>query len=104
VDDEAAVRTSLAMILNEMGYEAQSVEGGFSALAELRHQLPDILVSDLKMPDMSGLELLSVVRRRFPVIRTIAMSGLLFEAAAWPGTAFKWSGIRCNPAAKNPPP
>ena len=50
-------------------------EDGFSALAEIRKEVPDILLSDLNMPRMSGFELLSVVRRRFPSIRTIAMSG-----------------------------
>jgi CheY-like chemotaxis protein len=41
----------------------------------MRHEVPNILLSDLNMPNMSGFELLSVVRRRFPAIRTIAMSG-----------------------------
>ncbi len=38
-------------------------------------EMPDILLSDLNMPGMSGFELLSVVRRRFPAIQVIAMSG-----------------------------
>jgi len=44
-------------------------------LREIRKQTPGVLLSDLNMPGMSGFELLSVVRRRFPAIRTIAMSG-----------------------------
>ena len=48
---------------------------GFAALALLRGALPDLIVTDLKMPNMSGFELLSVVRRRFPQIPTIAISG-----------------------------
>jgi CheY-like chemotaxis protein len=75
VDDQQPVRTSLAHVLTELGYRVREAEDGFSALSEIRQQAPDILVSDLNMPGMSGFELLSVVRRRFPQIQTIAMSG-----------------------------
>jgi len=50
-------------------------EDGFAALFQLRKTEPDVIVSDLEMPGMSGFELLSVVRRRFPQILTLAMSG-----------------------------
>jgi len=75
VDDEESIRTSLSQVLAEIGYRVRSADDGFSALREIRQQMPDILLSDLNMPRMSGFELLSVVRRRFPAIRTIAMSG-----------------------------
>ena len=50
-------------------------EDGFAALAQMRGALPDLIVSDLKMPNMSGFEFLSIARRRFPQIPTIAISG-----------------------------
>jgi CheY-like chemotaxis protein len=65
----------MSHVLTEIGYRVRSAEDGFSALAEIRQEIPDILLSDLNMPGMSGFELLSVVRRRFPEIQTIAMSG-----------------------------
>jgi len=46
-----------------------------AALVEINEEVPEILLSDLNMPGMSGFELLSVVRRRFPAIRVVAMSG-----------------------------
>ena len=49
--------------------------------------MPDILVSDLNMPGMSGFELLSVVRRRFPTIAVIAMSGEYPGITVSPGIA-----------------
>jgi CheY-like chemotaxis protein len=67
---------SLSSVLAEIGYSVRTAGDGLSALAELRREVPDILLSDLNMPDMSGFELLSVVRRRFPAMKTIAMSGM----------------------------
>jgi CheY-like chemotaxis protein len=55
--------------------EVRTAEDGFAALIELRRALPDIVISDLKMPHMSGFELLSVIRRRFPHIAVIVISG-----------------------------
>ena len=75
VDDESSIRISLSHLLKEIGYSVRTADDGFSALAEIRTEVPDILLSDLNMPRMSGFELLSVVRRRFPSVHTIAMSG-----------------------------
>jgi CheY-like chemotaxis protein len=75
VDDEPSIRMSMSLVLTEIGYLVRSASDGFSALREIRHEAPDILLSDLNMPGMSGFELLSVVRHRFPAIKVIAMSG-----------------------------
>lgn len=75
VDDEPSIRTLLAEALTRSGYRVQSCAGGLSALSTIRQEIPDVLLSDLNMPGMSGFELLAVVRQRFPGIKTIAMSG-----------------------------
>ena len=75
VDDEPSIRETTSLVLSEIGYRVRSAEDGFAALREIRQEIPDLLLTDLNMPKMSGFELLSVVRRRFPAIRTIAMSG-----------------------------
>jgi CheY-like chemotaxis protein len=75
VDDEPTMRTVLQMLLCPEGYEVCVAKDGFDALAQMRGALPDLILTDLKMPNMSGFEFLSVVRRRFPQIPTIAMSG-----------------------------
>jgi CheY-like chemotaxis protein len=64
VDDEPSIRRVLSAVLTEMGHEVRSAEDGFAALKEMHGWMPDILLSDLNMPGMSGFELLSVVRRR----------------------------------------
>ena len=74
-EDEDSVRTSLAKILVVLGYHVRSAPDGLAALIEMEDGLPDILISDLNMPRMSGFELLDVVRSRFPGVRVIAMSG-----------------------------
>ena len=85
VDDEAAVRETLALVLQSAGYETTRATNGFDALLQLKRRLPAIVLSDLNMPQMSGFELLSVVRRRFPQISTIAMSGAYHSGDAIPG-------------------
>lgn len=75
VDDNPVLVSVLAEILKEPGREVRCASDGFAALAQIRARVPDILVSDLNMPGMSGFELLSVVQRRFPAIAVIAMSG-----------------------------
>ena len=75
VDDDSGVRESVGMSLMDAGYDVVAAEDGFRALSQLRKKRPDVLLSDLDMPGMSGFELLSVVRRRFPQISTVAMSG-----------------------------
>jgi len=75
VDDEPLIRQTSAMVLASNGYEVRTAGDGFEALIELREALPDLIISDLSMPNMSGFELLSVVRRRFPEIPVIAITG-----------------------------
>jgi DNA-binding response OmpR family regulator len=75
VDDEPSIRESLALLLGSAGYDVSTAQDGFAALLQLKRTLPDLIVSDLSMPQMSGYELLSIIRRRFPQIVTVAMSG-----------------------------
>lgn len=79
VDDDASLRETSALILKTFGYEVRTAEGGFQALVELRSSLPDLIVTDLRMPNMNGFELLSIIRQRFPHIPVIAISGEFVE-------------------------
>jgi len=75
VDDDAAMREVMALILSEEGFDVITAGDGLEALAELRMRTPDLIISDLHMPRISGVEFLSVVRRRFPSLPAIAVSG-----------------------------
>jgi len=79
VDNDPAIRFSLCQILRNMGHAVRTAEDGFYALQEMNSSIPDILLSDLNMPRMSGFELLSVVRRRFPSIYVIGMTGAFID-------------------------
>lgn len=87
VDDNPTLLNVLSEIFRDCGFSVRTASDGFAALAAMRDRLPDILISDLNMPGMSGFELLSVVRRRFPTIAVIAMSGMYSGTTVSPGIA-----------------
>jgi CheY-like chemotaxis protein len=75
VDDEPPVRITGAAVLEAAGYEVLTAADGLEGLHALDEAQPDLIISDLRMPNMSGFEFLAVVRNRFPQIPTIALSG-----------------------------
>lgn len=75
VDDELSLRLLGKSILESQGYEVHCAEDGFEGLAALKRALPDMIISDLQMPNMNGFEFLSVVRQRFPSVPVIVISG-----------------------------
>lgn len=75
VDDESSIRFLLSAVLTQAGYEVDAAEDGFAALRKIQQALPDLVITDLRMPNMNGFELLSVLRTRFPAVPTIAISG-----------------------------
>jgi CheY-like chemotaxis protein len=75
----------MARLLNAAGYDVSTAENGFDALLQLKRQTPDVIISDLNMPQMSGFELLSILRRRFPDIPVVAVSGAYASGDYVPG-------------------
>ena len=75
IDDEPLIRKVISGYLVAVGYVVRTAVDGLDALGKLRAGLPDLIISDLNMPRMSGLELLAVVRKRFPQIPVIVISG-----------------------------
>jgi CheY-like chemotaxis protein len=83
VEDEPALRRTLSEIFARFGHRVRCAEDGQAALTELGQEVPDIIVSDLHMPGMSGFELLARVRRKFPLVKLVAMSSA-FPAGEMP--------------------
>jgi CheY-like chemotaxis protein len=75
VDDEPSIRFLLTAVLEQAGYAIDVAEDGFAALRKMQESMPDLVITDLRMPNMNGFELLSVIRHRFPCLPTIAISG-----------------------------
>jgi CheY-like chemotaxis protein len=75
VDDDPSIRDLLAAQLEEAGFEARQAEDGIDGLVKLREELPKVIISDIQMPRMSGIEFVAVVRKRFPSIPVIVFSG-----------------------------
>lgn len=75
VDDEPSIRFVLTAVLEQAGYAVEVAEDGFAALRKIHESVPDLVITDLRMPNMNGFELLSVIRHRFPDTPTIAISG-----------------------------
>jgi CheY-like chemotaxis protein len=81
VDDNFLILKAYTALLQSIGYTVQTAGDGVEALQSLREHIPDLIVSDLDMPVMSGFELLSIVRRRFPSVQVVAMSGAFAESS-----------------------
>lgn len=75
VDDEADFRGFCGEVLKSLGYPALSADSVTQALAILETGQIDIVLTDLRMPGQSGLELLKVVRQNYPEIEVVVMTG-----------------------------
>jgi response regulator RpfG family c-di-GMP phosphodiesterase len=75
VDDEKVIREILADFLNMEGYVVHTVEDGVEALAELHRRSYNLVISDLKMPNMGGLELIQKITDESLPVLTVIMTG-----------------------------
>jgi len=71
IDDEASLRRTMARILQREGYEVTTAANGEEGLKLVSEQPFDLVYSDIRMPDMSGLELLRTVHAKFPDLPVI---------------------------------
>jgi CheY-like chemotaxis protein len=75
VDDDADARELIALVLSQAGYDVENAADGFGALAKLGHFQPDAVLTDLRMPGMSGIELLQRIRRMHGDVPVILATG-----------------------------
>ena len=92
VDDDASIRWVLERALRQGGMAPTAFDHADTALAALRRDRPDVLITDIRMPGRSGLELLTEIRDNqpdLPVIVMTAHSDLDSAVAAYQGGAFE---------------
>ncbi|MBW2291466.1 MAG: response regulator [Deltaproteobacteria bacterium] len=82
VDDEVGILSAMRRTLRREGYEILTVEGPFEALAMIDEHKVDLVLSDQKMPGMSGVELLEEIGRRQPGIARLLITGWIGETGA----------------------
>jgi CheY-like chemotaxis protein len=87
VDDDDAVRRLTPLVLTSKGYEVRSAGDGLEALQLMKELVPELVISDLRMPRMSGFEFLSIVRRKYPHLPVIAISGEFMSGTETMGIA-----------------
>ncbi len=75
VDDETIVCESYKLALTDAGYDVRTVESGQEAIQACRAERFDVMLADLRMPDMDGLEVARVVSREFPDLRVVMITG-----------------------------
>jgi CheY-like chemotaxis protein len=75
IDDDPVIQNAFSQFLIKMGYEVQQAENGKAGLARMRQEKPDLVITDIMMPEMDGLEILLQIRGSHRDIPVIAISG-----------------------------
>ena len=75
VDDEKVIADTLAMILNQSGFAARSVYSGLAAIETAASFAPDMLISDVIMADLNGIDAAIRIRALLPKIKILLFSG-----------------------------
>ena len=75
VDDEKCIADTLAAILRRAGYEASAFYDAQSALAQVEDARPELVISDVMMPGMNGVDMAVLIRERLPECKVLLFSG-----------------------------
>lgn len=93
IDDDRSIRWVLEKALSQAGIDTTSFDNGDTILNKLRRNQPDVVITDVRMPGVDGLELLSLIRDDYPDLPVIVMtahSDLDSAVASYQGGAFEY--------------
>ncbi len=88
VDDEPLQREILKTILDDEGYETYTASSGGEGLEVVKRLNPDVILTDLKMEDMDGIEVLKIIKKMIPELPVVMLTGHGSEQAARDGIQF----------------
>ena len=75
MDDEVEVGSAIRRVLERAGHAVAVANNATAGLGEVARQAPDIVITDIIMPKVHGVELIKILRERYPRVRVIAISG-----------------------------
>lgn len=75
IEDDPLVQTSVASALRGRGYEVDFANDGEDGLSKIVERMPDIVVTDIVMPKMEGIETIQALKKSYPDLPVIAISG-----------------------------
>ena len=93
IDDDQSIRWVLERALGRAGFTVEGFEGGTGVHTRLRQREPDAIISDIRMPDVDGLELLGEIATRYPHLPVVIMTGysdLDSAVSAYRGGAYEY--------------
>ena len=93
VDDDPAMRRATSRTLEAAGHVVAVHANGRGAVRDIEKEPPDLLITDIFMPEMEGLETIRTARARQPTLPIIAMSGFDFEERDYLGIAEKFGAV-----------
>jgi twitching motility two-component system response regulator PilH len=96
IEDEPVLRLTFRRILERHGHQVWDAENGVEGLSLCREQLPDLVITDLIMPELPGDEAVRILREEFPSLPVIAISG----AGETSGKTFEQAGEATRFASK----
>lgn len=104
IDDDGAVRAAVKTLLEHEGFEVVPAEDGRAGLESVESTRFDLVIVDIFMPGMDGLETITAFHRRVPLVPIIAMSGFMFRDSATPAPDFLAMATKLGAASSLPKP
>jgi YesN/AraC family two-component response regulator len=75
IDDESQIRSMLRLMLERVGYEVVEAPDGIEGIRKYREKPADLIITDLIMPNKDGIGMIIDLKKEFPEVKIIAMSG-----------------------------
>jgi DNA-binding NtrC family response regulator len=79
IDDESEMRSALSHALTRNGFSVESAASGMEALVKIKKDPFSLVITDIKMPEMSGMEVLGAVKKLAPGVPVIVITGLWID-------------------------